>query len=140
MGGSLRLGLIGLGRIGAFHARTLSELPGVASLVVTDAVPAVTTEVAERVGAEALDSPAELLAADVDGVLIAAATDAHPELLLAAVEAGLPTFCEKPLARTATDALAVAERVARDRRSRADRVSAPVRPGLPRRPCRSGER
>jgi myo-inositol 2-dehydrogenase / D-chiro-inositol 1-dehydrogenase len=111
LNGSLRLGLIGLGRIGAFHAQTLSELPGVGSLVVTDAVPAVTAEVAERVGAEAVDSPAKLLAAGVDGVLIAAATDAHPELLLAAVDAGLPTFCEKPLARAATDAFAVAERV-----------------------------
>ena len=38
----MRLGLIGLGRIGAFHADTLSELPAVDSLVVTDAVPAVT--------------------------------------------------------------------------------------------------
>ena len=45
----MRLGLIGLGRIGAFHADTLSHLDGVDSLVVTDAVPAVTTSVAETV-------------------------------------------------------------------------------------------
>ncbi|HET7474667.1 MAG TPA: hypothetical protein VFJ97_01415 [Dermatophilaceae bacterium] len=38
----MRLGLIGLGRIGSFHADTLSKLPAVDSLVVTDAVPAVT--------------------------------------------------------------------------------------------------
>ena len=31
----MRLGLIGLGRIGAFHAETLAHLPGVDSLVVT---------------------------------------------------------------------------------------------------------
>ena len=49
----MRLGLIGLGRIGAFHADTLSQLDGVDSLVVTDAVPAVTASVAERFGAEA---------------------------------------------------------------------------------------
>ena len=36
----MRIGLIGLGRIGAFHAQTLSALPAVDSLVVTDAVPA----------------------------------------------------------------------------------------------------
>ncbi len=53
----MRLGLIGLGRIGAFHADTLSKLPGVDSLVVTDFVPAVTKSVAEKVGAEAADSP-----------------------------------------------------------------------------------
>ncbi len=70
----MRLGLIGLGRIGAFHARTLADLPVVDSLVVTDAVPAVTAAVAAAVGAEPTDSPGKLLAAGVDGVLIAAAT------------------------------------------------------------------
>ena len=78
----MRLGLIGLGRIGAFHAQTLTDLPVVDSLVVTDAVPAVTAEVAGRLGAEPADSPAALLAAGVDGVVVAAATDAHPALIL----------------------------------------------------------
>jgi len=44
----MRIGLIGLGRIGAFHARTLSALPVVESLVVTDAVPATIAAVAEQ--------------------------------------------------------------------------------------------
>jgi myo-inositol 2-dehydrogenase/D-chiro-inositol 1-dehydrogenase len=121
----MRLGLIGLGRIGAFHAQTLSDLAAVDSLVVTDAVPAVTKEVAERVGAEPADSVAELLGAGVDGVLVAAATDTHPELLLAAVEAGLPVFCEKPLARAVTEAVAVARRV--------QDSGLPVQVGYPRR-------
>ncbi|HEV8425259.1 MAG TPA: dehydrogenase, partial [Actinomycetes bacterium] len=47
----MRIGLIGLGRIGSFHAQTLTDLPVVDSLVVTDAVPAVTAEVAARLGA-----------------------------------------------------------------------------------------
>jgi myo-inositol 2-dehydrogenase/D-chiro-inositol 1-dehydrogenase len=112
----MRLGLIGLGRIGAFHARTLSELPAVDSLVVTDALPAavqrVTAELGGRASIEPAESPAKLLAAGVDGVLIAAATDAHAELLLACVDAGLPVFCEKPLAADIDDAVAVARRVA----------------------------
>lgn len=108
----MRIGLIGLGRIGGFHAQTLHDLDRVEGLVVTDADPGVTATVAERVGAEAVDSPGELLAAGVDGVLIAAATAAHPALLLAAVEAGLPVFCEKPLAADIADAVSVAEKVA----------------------------
>jgi myo-inositol 2-dehydrogenase/D-chiro-inositol 1-dehydrogenase len=108
----MRLGLIGLGRIGAFHAETLAGLDDVDSLVVTDAVPEVTRRVAEKYGAEAVDSPAELLKSGVDGVLIAAATDAHPELILAAVEAGLPVFCEKPVARDPGDAAEVLRRTA----------------------------
>src|SRR5512132_715799 len=107
----MRLGLIGLGRIGAFHAQTLTDLPVVDSLVVTDAVPAVTAEVAGRVGAEPAEGPGALLAARVDGVVVAAATDAHPSLILAAVEAGLPVFCEKPVARTMAEGLEVGRRV-----------------------------
>jgi hypothetical protein len=103
----MRLGLIGLGRIGAFHAQTLTDLPVVDSLVVTDAVPALTADLAARLGAEPADTPAALLAAGVDGVVVAAATDAHPTLILAAVEAGLPVFCEKPVARTMAEGLEV---------------------------------
>jgi myo-inositol 2-dehydrogenase/D-chiro-inositol 1-dehydrogenase len=99
----VRIGLIGLGRIGAFHAGTLSSLPGV-ELVVCDALPAVTERVAATVGAEAAATPAELLRRDLDGVVVAAATDAHPQLILAAVESGLPVFCEKPVARGAAEA------------------------------------
>jgi myo-inositol 2-dehydrogenase / D-chiro-inositol 1-dehydrogenase len=121
----MRLGLIGLGRIGAFHARTLSDLPVVESLVVTDAVPAVTAEVADRVGAEECASPEQLLTAGVDGVLIAAATDAHPTLIRAAVDAGLPVFCEKPVARSIEEAVAVQQYV--------EAAGLPVQIGYPRR-------
>lgn len=95
----MRIGLIGLGRIGAFHATTLSGLEAVDSLVVYDQAPALVTSVAERLGAEPASSVDALLAAGLDGVVIAAATDVHPELILASIEAGLPTFCEKPVAR-----------------------------------------
>ena len=61
----MRLGLIGLGRIGSFHADTLSQLPAVDSLVVTDAVPAVTKAVAERVGARGRRQPGEPASAAV---------------------------------------------------------------------------
>jgi myo-inositol 2-dehydrogenase/D-chiro-inositol 1-dehydrogenase len=121
----MRLGLIGLGRIGAFHARTLTKLPIVESLVVTDAVPTVTAEVADRLGAQACDSPEQLLAAGVDGVLIAAATDAHPTLIRAAVDAGLPVFCEKPVARSTEEAVDVQRYV--------EAAGLPVQIGYPRR-------
>jgi myo-inositol 2-dehydrogenase/D-chiro-inositol 1-dehydrogenase len=100
----MRIGLIGLGRIGAFHAETLSGLHAVTELVVTDALPAVTERVASKFGAEPAADPAALLRSGVDGVVIAAATSAHPQLILAAVEAGLPVFCEKPVAGDAAEA------------------------------------
>lgn len=111
----MRIGILGLGRIGAFHAETLSGLDVVESLVVADPFAEAAKTAAERFGAEVADSPEAVLAAGVDGVVIAAATDAHPGLILAAVDAGVPVFCEKPVARTMAEGVAVLRAVeARD--------------------------
>ncbi len=121
----MRLGLIGLGRIGAFHADTLSHHDAVDSLVVTDAVPAVTASVAERFGAEVADSPEALIRAGVDGIVIAAATDAHTALIRAGVDAGIPVFCEKPLSGIVAEAAEIADHV--------NASGVPVQIGYPRR-------
>lgn len=107
------LGIIGLGRIGAFHTETLANLPGVDGLIVTDERPDVVAAVAAKHGAKPANSVADLLSAGVDGVVVAAATPAHSALTLAAIDRGLPTFCEKPIAATATESRRVAEIVAR---------------------------
>ncbi|OKH74202.1 dehydrogenase [Mycobacterium sp. SWH-M5] len=107
------LGVIGLGRIGAFHVDTLSSLDGVDGLVVADERPDVVAAVAAKHGAKPADSVEELLDSGVDGVVVAAATPAHAELTLAAVHRGLPTFCEKPIASTAAESARVAQSIAR---------------------------
>jgi myo-inositol 2-dehydrogenase / D-chiro-inositol 1-dehydrogenase len=108
----MRIGILGLGRIGAFHAETLSGLDVVESLVVTDPSAGAAKAAAERFGAEVADSPGAVLAAGVDAVVVAAPTDTHPSLLLAGVEAGIPVFCEKPVARTMAEGTAVLKGVA----------------------------
>jgi myo-inositol 2-dehydrogenase / D-chiro-inositol 1-dehydrogenase len=108
----MRLGLIGLGRIGAFHANTLVGMPAVDSLVVTDIVPAKVAQVAARLDVEGVRSVKELLSADVAGVVIAASTDAHTDLVLACVKAGLPTLCEKPVAPSAAEGAELLRRLA----------------------------
>jgi myo-inositol 2-dehydrogenase / D-chiro-inositol 1-dehydrogenase len=50
------LGVIGLGRIGAFHAETLSGIDGVDGLVVADERPDVVAAVAAKHGAKPADS------------------------------------------------------------------------------------
>ena len=107
------IGVVGLGRIGAFHTDTLSGIDAVDGLVVTDQRPELAAAVAAKHGAKAVDSVAELLSSGVDGVVIAAGTPAHAALTLAAVERGLPTFCEKPIAATAVESAQVAEIIAR---------------------------
>ncbi|MDV7197454.1 Gfo/Idh/MocA family oxidoreductase [Rhodococcus kroppenstedtii] len=102
-----RLGVVGLGRIGAFHCDTLAAAGGVSSLVVLDDRPDVTASVADRHGATAVTTLDDMLSAGVDGVVIAAATPAHASVLLTAVDAGVPVFCEKPLASTAVESAAV---------------------------------
>lgn len=121
----MRLGLIGLGRIGAFHATTLTGLNAVDSLVVYDAAPALVDAVVERHGAEPASSVDALLAAGLDGVVIAAATDAHPELILASLAAGLPTFCEKPVSKNPAQSVAIL--------SQTQASGVPVQIGYPRR-------
>jgi myo-inositol 2-dehydrogenase/D-chiro-inositol 1-dehydrogenase len=78
-------------------------------LVITDERTDVAAAVAAKHGVKAVDTVEELLSSGIDGVVVAAATPAHAELTLAAVERGLPTFCEKPIASTAAESARVAE-------------------------------
>lgn len=99
MSGGLRVGLLGAGRIGAFHAATLTRTDGVGELVIADADPARATDLAAATGARAAGSVSEVFhAAGVDAVVIATATAAHAALVTRAARAGLPAFCEKPVA------------------------------------------
>ncbi|MDF1605475.1 Gfo/Idh/MocA family oxidoreductase [Nocardioides sp. YIM 152315] len=94
----MRLGLVGCGRIGGVHARSLVALDRVDELVVTDQHAPAATALAHDVGARAVDSVADLLREQVDGLLICSATAAHESLVLAAIEHRVPVLCEKPLA------------------------------------------
>jgi myo-inositol 2-dehydrogenase / D-chiro-inositol 1-dehydrogenase len=121
----MRIGLLGVGRIGAFHAQTLTDLPAVDELVVTDAVPDLARRVAERLDVRVAAEPADVMAADVDGVVLASSTTTHPDLLRAFVRAGIPTFCEKPVAAVAKDAVALRDELAG--------TDVPIQIGFPRR-------
>ncbi|WP_336321892.1 Gfo/Idh/MocA family oxidoreductase [Streptomyces lavendofoliae] len=94
----MRIGLIGTGRIGTFHAGVLSRHPEVGALVVTDADPGRAAKVAELTGATAAPSVDGLFAGGLDAVVIASATSSHAGLIARAARAGLPAFCEKPIA------------------------------------------
>jgi len=107
----MRFGLIGVGRIGAFHARTLRDLPGIDSVVVADADTARAREVASQLGIQAADSAPDLLASGIDALVIATSTATHPELITAGALAGLPVFCEKPVATDVAGTLEVIKAV-----------------------------
>lgn len=100
----VRVGIVGVGGMGGFHADTLHALAGVAVTAVSDPLHANSAAVQERIGAAIVDDPFELVASDdVDAVVIASPDDTHVEYSLAALRRGLPTLCEKPLATSAAD-------------------------------------
>jgi myo-inositol 2-dehydrogenase/D-chiro-inositol 1-dehydrogenase len=94
----LHVGVIGVGRIGAFHVETLGTLAGVNGLTVADADAARARHVASKLGVQAMETPEALVEAGVDALVIATATPGHAPMLRLAAESGLPAFCEKPVA------------------------------------------
>jgi myo-inositol 2-dehydrogenase / D-chiro-inositol 1-dehydrogenase len=94
----LHVGLIGAGRIGVFHARTLDGLTGVASLSIADADSARAGQVARELGVHPAESAEALVDSGVDALVIACATPGHAPSLRLAAQAGIPAFCEKPVA------------------------------------------
>ncbi|MEV7084758.1 Gfo/Idh/MocA family oxidoreductase [Streptomyces sp. NPDC093085] len=109
----MRIGLIGTGRIGTFHADVLNRHRDVGNLVVADMEPARAARVADRIGATFAPSVNEVFAWGVDAVVITSATSAHAELISRAARAGLPCFCEKPIAVDLPGTLAALETVDR---------------------------
>lgn len=101
----MRIGVAGVGRIGAFHARTLRDLKFVDSVVLADAMPGAAARVAAELGVEHVADVPTLLESGIDGFVIATATPAHAPLLRAGVAAGIPTFCEKPVAGTLQESI-----------------------------------
>lgn len=107
----MRIGLAGVGRIGVLHASTLAALDGVEEIVVTDVVPGTAARLAREQGYRAVDDLDELLT-EVDGLVIASSTASHAAILRAAIEARMPTFCEKPVAFTLAETSEIVDLVA----------------------------
>jgi myo-inositol 2-dehydrogenase / D-chiro-inositol 1-dehydrogenase len=94
----LRIGVIGVGRIGRMHAGLLArQVSGAALGAVYDARSPTAHDVAEELGVPVAASVEEILGGDVDAVAICSSADTHVELLIAAAEAGKAVFCEKPI-------------------------------------------
>ncbi|MEP2781608.1 MAG: inositol 2-dehydrogenase [Pseudoruegeria sp.] len=93
----LNIGLLGCGRIGQVHARSIFTVDDVRVSAVSDAMPAAAEGLAAKTGAQVLDSTSLIQSADVDAVIIGTPTDTHYDLIHAAAAAGKAIFCEKPI-------------------------------------------
>ncbi len=93
----MRVAILGVGRLGATHAGTLRSLPEVSELRVYDADAARAQETAGQLAARAVASVDAALDG-VDAALIVTPTDTHAPLIRRCLDAGIATFCEKPIA------------------------------------------
>jgi len=109
----LRIGVIGVGAIGEWHARILAESPQAVLAAVCDRNGARAEAVAARFGARAFADVETMLAtAGLDGVIVASPDLAHEAHAVAAARHKLPMLIEKPLAPDVAALLRIGEAAA----------------------------
>src|SRR5438105_1703975 len=96
----VRTGVIGVGVMGAEHARLLSHVVSGSEVGAVFDVDAHRADaVAASCAARVVDDPMVLIKDDlVDAVLVASSDQTHEQFVLACLAAGKPVLCEKPLA------------------------------------------
>lgn len=97
----LRIALLGAGRIGQVHARTIVQrVPSARLVAIADPMPDAAANLAARFGVSTVstDCLAHINDADIDAVMICTPTDTHAAYIKAAAAAGKHIFCEKPIA------------------------------------------
>lgn len=114
MATAMRVGVVGCGRMGRFHARVYARMAAesggaLAFAGVYDADVDRAGAVAEEFGGRVFATLAEMLR-EVDAVTVAVPTKYHREVALACFEAGVHVLIEKPLAATVEECREIAAR------------------------------
>ena len=94
---TIRFGVIGAGRIGKVHAKTIAGNPKASLVYIADALPKAAQELAGQYGAQVATVEQIIQAKDVDAVVIGSPTGFHAEQIQAASNAGKAIMCEKPV-------------------------------------------
>jgi predicted dehydrogenase len=102
MSNKLRVGVVGVGYLGRFHALIYSRMAGVELVGVADINPETAARVAEECGCEAFDRGRALLGL-VDAVSIVVPTTAHLTEARHFLEHGVHMLLEKPIAAAAEE-------------------------------------
>ena len=110
----LRIAVLGVGMVGAFHVDALStRIRGAKVTVINDFFADKAHEVAAPIGARVVEDPiAAINDPEVGAVLIATPGAAHDEQVNACLDRGLPVLCEKPLTIDIASAYAIVQKEA----------------------------
>jgi len=99
-----RVGFLGVGWIGRHRMEAMLATGAIGAVAIADPDEESRAAASKIVsGAIVLDGLDDLLGAGLDGVVIASPSALHAEQSIAALEAGVAVFCQKPLGRTAAE-------------------------------------
>ena len=93
----IRFGVIGAGRIGKVHAKTIASNPKAKLAYIADAMPQAAADLAAQYGAKVATVEDIMKAKDVDAILIGSPTGFHAEQIQMASNNGKAIMCEKPV-------------------------------------------
>lgn len=99
---TMRILVIGAGRMGDIRSTDLAANPRVSEVLVTNRTQQRARDLAQRIEGGFVDWD-QATDIEVDAYVMALATDAHTGLLDALLDTGKPILCEKPIALTVTD-------------------------------------
>jgi myo-inositol 2-dehydrogenase / D-chiro-inositol 1-dehydrogenase len=110
---SVRIALVGAGRMGSVHLAALQAADGVELAGIVEPFAAARARLGD-VGVPLYETPSSLIAdGAAEAVLIAAPSDQHAELVGVFAAAGLAVLCEKPVGVGVDEASAASEAAAR---------------------------
>src|ERR1700686_857909 len=106
-GGPLRLGVGGVGVMGANHARVLADLADVKLVGIADSDQKQRDLVSNALGCAGHADVEGLIAGGVDAITIAAPTHLHRDLALTCIRHGIHILVEKPIASSVEEGRAI---------------------------------
>ncbi|MDB9894263.1 inositol 2-dehydrogenase [Reinekea forsetii] len=94
---TIRIGILGAGRIGKAHAAAIAATAGATLVAIAEPFAAAAQAMADQYGCDIRTIDDIAAANDVDGVIICTPTDTHADLIEQFCRAGKAVFCEKPV-------------------------------------------
>ncbi len=106
---SIRVGIIGAGVFGGYHAQKFSSIENCELVGIFDMSAKAAGDLCEKVGAGEVFSSVEALIDACDAIVVATPASTHAKLTRLTLEAGRHALVEKPLALSGTEARALAD-------------------------------